>query len=300
MNDCPAEVWTRIFSFACTDGGKTGRSLTRVNSYFGQASQDVMLQSIEIRGAKQLQSFLSMLQKTPANARRVKHLYVSTYEIPQEDAIPPPEQMFEFLYGYGSYTQSYQKESREEPQPDEVCAMLLQVITILAPTLRSLHLGSLCRDHILLPITLPNLTDLSIHGPFPSWSIDDHTILPFPHLRRLSLSGFSDYPMNLFPSIRRLAPALSDLHLSPQNPTRVFRGDLQQALSVADDGNAGEQNDKLPASLTHIVVHPCEAPGEDKYWLTPVYLDMMAGLQQLSQQDTRVHLSKESSCDECW
>lgn len=167
---------------------------------------------------------------------------------------------------------------------------LIRVLSLLAPSLCSLHLTAFSRDHILLPISLPHLSDLVIHGPFPSWSVDDQSVLPFPGLHRLSLSGFSDYPMTLFSCIARLAPELRELHLGPEKPTRVLLPDLQAALGL---GKGVESKSSLPRSLTDIVVHPGEMPDETKYWLIPVHRDMIDGVEDLGRHEKRVKLSKE-------
>ncbi|KAI0081535.1 hypothetical protein K474DRAFT_1587422, partial [Panus rudis PR-1116 ss-1] len=72
-HQCPAEIWTKIFSFACTDGGYTGCSLSRVSRYFRDASLPVKLQTVSLHGERSACLFLNMLRSRP-HPPRVKDL----------------------------------------------------------------------------------------------------------------------------------------------------------------------------------------------------------------------------------
>jgi len=77
MYHCPVEILTKIFSFACTDGGYTGRSLSLVSTHFHDASLPVKFQSIILRGFDQTKAFCTFIQSSPFPARsRVQHLLV--------------------------------------------------------------------------------------------------------------------------------------------------------------------------------------------------------------------------------
>ncbi|KAH9935687.1 uncharacterized protein B0H18DRAFT_420494 [Fomitopsis serialis] len=51
IENIPLEIWERICSFACTDDGYTGLSLSKVSRYFRNASRLCRLQSVAIREA---------------------------------------------------------------------------------------------------------------------------------------------------------------------------------------------------------------------------------------------------------
>ncbi|CCM03259.1 uncharacterized protein FIBRA_05386 [Fibroporia radiculosa] len=76
MEGLPAEIWMRISSLACTDGGLTGRSLARVSRYIRSVSDPFRLQNVAILRAHQLDAFANMLQSTPPERRRVRNLFV--------------------------------------------------------------------------------------------------------------------------------------------------------------------------------------------------------------------------------
>ena len=76
MNQTPSEVWKNIFSFACTDTGFTGRSLSLVSKYIHETSKSVKLQSIALRGYGQMLAFADLLEKYPPTHRRVRYLLI--------------------------------------------------------------------------------------------------------------------------------------------------------------------------------------------------------------------------------
>lgn len=93
INRTPAEVWGRIFEFACVDGGTTGRSLALVSKYFYTISRLYRLQSVSVQGPEELQLFLRLLKQTPPHQRRVRSLFISTQRRGGEDA----KRCWEFL-----------------------------------------------------------------------------------------------------------------------------------------------------------------------------------------------------------
>src|ERR1700731_419027 len=76
----PAELWTKIFGFACTDGGAMGRSLSIVSRYINVASRPVKYQSISLVGADQILRFLATLAGVPSKDRRVRHLFIVDHD----------------------------------------------------------------------------------------------------------------------------------------------------------------------------------------------------------------------------
>lgn len=77
MYKCPTEVWLQIFQAACTDDGSTGRAISLVCRFFHEVSREVRLQSITVVGVPQIVACAKMLERTPPNFRRVRHLFVS-------------------------------------------------------------------------------------------------------------------------------------------------------------------------------------------------------------------------------
>lgn len=77
MDKCPVEICLHIFQFACTDDGKTGRSLSLVSRSVHDLSREAKLQSISVVGLGQILGFAALLDSTPAKYRRVHHLFLS-------------------------------------------------------------------------------------------------------------------------------------------------------------------------------------------------------------------------------
>ncbi|KAF8877277.1 hypothetical protein BD779DRAFT_1379195, partial [Infundibulicybe gibba] len=67
----PVELWTRIFSHACTDDGDTGRALSLVSRYIRRASAPHKLQSVLITSVPQMLAFTKVLEHTEPPLRRL-------------------------------------------------------------------------------------------------------------------------------------------------------------------------------------------------------------------------------------
>lgn len=78
FDHCPLEICHEIFQYACTDGGKTGRSLALVSKYIRNASKPYRLQSIIIAGADNAKAFTRCLKLTPPSQLRITSLSVLT------------------------------------------------------------------------------------------------------------------------------------------------------------------------------------------------------------------------------
>lgn len=87
MDKVPPEIWMEIFTYACTDTGITGRSLSMVSRFFHEASRPVKLQNIAIHGHEQMIRFHDLLDHTTLHFRNVRSLLVSSWW--QEEEEPP-------------------------------------------------------------------------------------------------------------------------------------------------------------------------------------------------------------------
>jgi len=116
----------------------------------------------------------------------------------------------------------------------------------------------------MLPVSLPMLMELTIHGPFPAVSkaeLREHT---YPSLRHLTFMGFSDHPLDLFEDIAFQAPNLTHLSFFPSQPSRNLHGDLCNALNIPTKNVVQEVHavGTLPASIVRVEVQP--GPRQDK------------------------------------
>ena len=76
----PVELLENIFSYACIDGGYTGRSLSLVSTHFREDALPVRFGSIALGSLRQIKSFLACLTRERAYTKvRVRHLFISTW-----------------------------------------------------------------------------------------------------------------------------------------------------------------------------------------------------------------------------
>ncbi|KAF8172090.1 hypothetical protein BJ912DRAFT_1081105, partial [Pholiota molesta] len=87
MDRCPPEICGEIYSFACLDDGRTGRSLSLVSKFTHETSKPYKLQSVSLIGHAQLYAFADLVERTPEHLRRVKCIFVSAHS--RETAILP-------------------------------------------------------------------------------------------------------------------------------------------------------------------------------------------------------------------
>jgi hypothetical protein len=80
LDSCPVELCDRIFEFACTDAGYTGRSLSLVSKYVNQTSKRYMLQCRALHGVDKIVAFVGVLERTSKELRR-SAIYLFVMEI---------------------------------------------------------------------------------------------------------------------------------------------------------------------------------------------------------------------------
>ncbi|KAF7308368.1 hypothetical protein HMN09_00685400 [Mycena chlorophos] len=85
LQDLPTELLHHIFSFACTDVGTTGRSLSMVSHHIHNASATFKLQSIALFGRKQTLSFAALVSHDKV-VPHTKFLYIGGRETDSEMA----------------------------------------------------------------------------------------------------------------------------------------------------------------------------------------------------------------------
>ncbi|PCH35248.1 hypothetical protein WOLCODRAFT_145729 [Wolfiporia cocos MD-104 SS10] len=239
MNECPIEVWTRICSLACTDGGATGAALAQASRYLYDASQCVRLQSIALVGVDQMESFLGMLEHTPPNLRCVRHLYIAGRDSPSETRTFTP---IEMLHGEGLvqayvYRHYHPRDTsllheKLESVPDwlDMCPSFLvkrkkafaaafaRIIQLVSSHLETLtvHIGSMYPS-FLFDIDFPSLRELTLQGVFILQTTftnnlpdDERKVRELPSLKRLHLA---DCP-TFFTAFIGSAPALTHLRMT--------------------------------------------------------------------------------------
>ncbi|CAL1712951.1 unnamed protein product [Somion occarium] len=148
MDKCPPEIHARIFAFACTDDGTTGRSLSHVSRYIRIASFPYQWQSLCLVGAKCVTRFAE-LTSVAEERRSIHHLFISD----DAEGLRPPHAAYNAL-------------------PNDLpCKSVHDVLSYAAATLQTLTFFSSAHYHgsavplsHLLAIHYPNLTELTIRS----------------------------------------------------------------------------------------------------------------------------------------
>jgi hypothetical protein len=77
MNTVPNEIASAIFHYACTDGGKTARSLQLVSRRVSAVARIHRFRTIAVRGIQAITSVVNALTSDPAESHTIEHLFVS-------------------------------------------------------------------------------------------------------------------------------------------------------------------------------------------------------------------------------
>ena len=287
----PSELYGKIFSLACLDGGFTGRSLSLVSKSVSEASKPFKLQCLAIRNLSQAGSLARVLAKLPSHKRRVVHLSVSC-DYPQmytdllvfDDSAAQEQSAWDRVYSR-LFTETGRDPYDVYPIIEELYTIaIIQILTLISPTLRSLRLSvRTCGLWIALHCVpeLPILEELTLaytteHHPKLRTRLL-HSFGPLPALRCLDLSRFIDSgwtPHDLVAQTIRMAPSLTTLRVPCVLNQGAFRTRLGQprvqtgwgwrskeidmVTDVAGMGVSGEQEKeqqpRLPRTVENIVV----------------------------------------------
>lgn len=81
MDALPIELLTRIFSFACTDGGRTGSSLSLVSRRVAALSADYRYQRVALYGCRMILDFADLSESLLRRGQRlrVREMYVTDF-----------------------------------------------------------------------------------------------------------------------------------------------------------------------------------------------------------------------------
>ena len=185
ISKCPIEILDAIFSMACTDGGATGRSLSTVSKRIREVSKVFKYQSLLVK-QHQLRSLTLILHSLPLDARRVVHLVVQSSFWGQ---------------GYGLSEDRFFDTDK------------MRVLAVVAHSLRTLEVRA-NRAQVLLPIALPSLRTLTLHGVARAKNHSQRNTACYPALKRFHFAPHSARVYNIFSLITRAAPTLEVLKLS--------------------------------------------------------------------------------------
>lgn len=273
MDQCPSELWTRIFGLACTDGGLTGCSVALVSHYFREAVLPVQLSSVSLCGTKKMSAFADLLEQREPAHRRVRHLLLSSAS--GSHRTTPPNNVNDADGADGA------------DEADNVDVVLLRILAAVAPdllTLTSTLPHRTITEHNTLTATFPLLTELTMYGglfyPAPSTErAHDY----FPSLRYLSIPP----SYNVLHLYTLRAPKLTHLRLPNWFSMST---ELKEALkrfldgSVDTDEDPGAGECPFPSTLQKITIHDdMEPPGSGDSYVSAVFVGLM-----LSDTDSKL------------
>ncbi|KAI0758223.1 hypothetical protein C8Q74DRAFT_307655 [Fomes fomentarius] len=203
IQDLAVELLERIFSYACSDGGYTGRSLSLVSRLVREVVQSIRFRSVALAGCTQIQSFLVCLEKERLRAHSlpaVYHLFLSTWADGQEVVMVRNGHASQRNHPHCYQPATFAVTSQwcawmtlQEAMDKKFSQLLPRLLQMVAADLRTLSIvHSWEFGAIQLPPTFPSLRDLTFCGPppnFPGWCTEVLAPPPpcFPSLQHLHL-----------------------------------------------------------------------------------------------------------------
>lgn len=288
--ELPLELWTRIFSYACTDDGRTGCSISLVSRYFRDASLPVRLQCVFVSGPKEMSSLADMLERRSTQTSPVRHLCMFQwipvrettsvldsldfegvvrmrnlrwYGDPNEvmDLIQR-EQSFRPNYTKSAWRERYRKASEAVEQ--EIQQGLLRVLRLVAPTLQTLTI--VWNDWMpveFFDIGFPRLLEFTLLGNVWTVCMPDPkapSMQLMPALERLHLTCCCCQLQGFENSV----PALTHLRVSWHDsiPSAETRSIIRKSIARPADGVAGEHPAPLPR-IERILLSPPRPCADD-------------------------------------
>ncbi|KAF7981939.1 hypothetical protein HWV62_30719 [Athelia sp. TMB] len=260
----PLEIWEIIFGNACTDSGYTGHSLSQVSHLFRAASEAVKYQSMVLQGPDHLVAFASIISRTPAHLRRVRHLYMT------DEPRPKSRNTNRFLpiRSVAHKPRETDTTKLEKVMGDAVW-MILEGVSFSIEILRvDFSWNIYDHDKAIFP-SCPRLGSLTSDGQLLSQNqskrtiLDKHTPL-FPQLRRwhLTTQPKQQFEGQFFSCLPDTAPNLTHLRVPGTWKPTKFLYDLRIALGMADQRSQPGQEPitALPSNVKRVYVKPSVKP----------------------------------------
>ncbi|TFK79703.1 hypothetical protein K466DRAFT_605934 [Polyporus arcularius HHB13444] len=267
INDLPNELLERIFSYACTDGGFTGRSISLVSKCAHRNARPVRFRNVSLSGYRQIESFLNLLDKerlvTPI---RVHNLYISTWtdgeEITKVRNGQPPR--WDGLHPYLPSPIPTDPQWRvwmvlQEAVDKKLAELIFRLLLNVAPTLHALsivHSWEFGAIHI--PPCLPFLKDFTFCGPPPHMECKLSSSPPsLPDLKRLHVICWN---VSIACWLYH-APGMTSLRLSDVSYSAcTLPCELQTQIGIFVRASGPSVFPKKHHSLRHIRIQPRGVP----------------------------------------
>ncbi|THH26800.1 hypothetical protein EUX98_g7381 [Antrodiella citrinella] len=294
MDRLPVELLLDIFSYACTDGGYTGCSLSSVSKRIRTTSEHVRYQSLAVYGARHIRTLSFRLTSSGPDSglRKVHHLLLSDRSL-EAAAEPAP---YSDREGTGAELVSNITFILTAIAP-HLETLLLILTTLRKPTALSLSVLSFLSDLPfvpLIPTNLPFLRELAVASPlFPmSFPLSNKAL----RLERLHIATHTELPATLGASLRKVAPNLTHFRVSSLRG-RTDGGGLLDMLKLFITGSASPSGSKhIPPNLQRVIITPkptTRSRGEGR-----VFGTLARDLEQLCQKDAlgRVLVLRTADC----
>ncbi|KAF7979727.1 hypothetical protein HWV62_39359 [Athelia sp. TMB] len=245
IDKCPTELLHLIFSYACTDGDHTARSLSAVSRYIRDCSQPYYnVQSVALHGTRQTLAFADTLEKNPAHLGQIKNLFVSSDSADGLDVNngkkPEGRSVLAHLrLQFSPRMMSMPKQSRVNGSDSDLdfARALFGILMKIYSSLKTMTITFDCslRSPVemadMATLELPNLTELSLAYHAPTDAAFDEFIfkapLSFPALKRLDLTGLTHVSYQFTPQLcgrlGKIAPNLTHLHIPTTMALANFR-----------------------------------------------------------------------------
>ncbi|KDR82043.1 hypothetical protein GALMADRAFT_59195 [Galerina marginata CBS 339.88] len=261
MDRCPLEIIGEIYAFACSDDGRTGRALSLVSRYINETSKPYKLQSVTVVGHTQLFAFANLIENTPILFRRVHCIFLSAHS--RHTASDPRALSPEYVQRQQSY------------------AAVERILLAIASCVKVVHAFFVFyRPFILLPVSLPALEELMLHGPFETSAEVDEQI-QFISLKHLNMTS-SCSPSYLLNKVLKLTPSV--IHLS------ISASDRSEAVATEWSSILNNKDIILPTRLERLYIHVPNQPKDDFSQLRALYDRIILALRCLAETDPRVVL----------
>ncbi|KDQ49222.1 hypothetical protein JAAARDRAFT_63800 [Jaapia argillacea MUCL 33604] len=225
MDDFPAEILQHIFSFACLDGGRTGRTLSLVSRHIRAVSKSTKYQSIALEGIGSMERFLEHLagMDSDPDPLFIRYLFLSRYDPPPINGPvtkPSVGRRIRKVFSPDSWLSSiasdladpnWLRTHTDTHKFERIYDCTFRVIAGAAPTLQVLaivipHPRQIPLQHISFP-ALRDLTVFSTEESRLQQSLAYHNPSPHPRpilpsLRRIHLSGLDYLRQNMVEFIK--------------------------------------------------------------------------------------------------
>ena len=224
------ELHSYICEFACTDDGRTARSLSLVSKSFLKVIQPFLYQSIAVTGFHQIRSLELRLQNIRPHLRRVRNLYIDVINTDQ-------------------LVHKHTAIRHGSPHVKGLLAMISGTIQTLMLSCRDPQ-SSTSLIAVLFSLNYPHLRELSVVGyyPFPYLSNS------MPRLTHLHLDGNRNpHGLVQLGALEGVCPQLTHLRVSGLSGAGSFAGEVADAL-CADERCSSKT--KLPPQLKCLALQP--------------------------------------------